>query len=103
MCTMPESTLNKETRTAIIYRAHGHHSAGRYADAVADYDLLIRSGFAHPDVFTNRAISKQLLGDQQGAIGDCDQAVAEQPGDTLALYTRAVSHKKLGNYEAAVR
>jgi tetratricopeptide (TPR) repeat protein len=100
---VPEDVRDKKTRTAIIHRAHEHHLAGRYAEAIADYDILIRGGFAHPEVFANRAISRQRLGDQQGAIGDCDEALSRQPDSTLTLYTRGLSHKKLGNYQAALR
>lgn len=100
---MSEATLTREQRTEIIHRAHEHYLAGRYAEAIADYDVLIQSGFTHPEVFTNRAINKQSLGDQVGAITDCDHALSERPDYTTALYTRALSHKKLGEYGAALR
>src|SRR5258706_13999330 len=100
---MSQAKLDDRTCALALKRADEHRDAGRYGDAVAQYDFLIQNGFVFPEFYAARAQCKHSWGDQYGAIADCNIALEGQPQNVFALYTRAISHKTLGDYDLAIR
>ncbi len=99
---MAQSKIDDRTRALALKRAAEHGDAGRYGEAVAQYDFLIQNGFVCAEIFAVRARCRHSWGDQYGAIADCNTALQEKPRDVLALYTRAVSRRTLGDYDLAI-
>jgi tetratricopeptide (TPR) repeat protein len=51
------------------------------------------------DVYYNRAILKQDLGDTEGAMKDYDKAIEVNPDYANAYYNRAICYRKLAETE----
>jgi hypothetical protein len=84
----------KRGRTYAIKRA--------YALAVSDFDEVIKQ---HPDseTYNNRCWTRAALGDLDGALKDCDEALRLKPGLGIALDSRGLVDLKLGKYSDAIR
>ena len=53
------------------------------------------------DAFLYRAYAKSALGDEQGAIADCNQAIAINPQDAIAYNNRGKAKSALGDKQGA--
>ncbi len=67
-----------------------------------DFDEVIRQ---HPDgeTYNNRCWTRAVLGDLQGALKDCDEALRLKPGLAVALDSRGLVDLKLGRNADAIR
>ncbi|MDB9379694.1 tetratricopeptide repeat protein, partial [Nodularia sphaerocarpa] len=54
-------------------------------------------------VYRNRGKARSLLGDNQGAIADFNQAIKIQPQDALVYTARGNAYRKSGNYLDAIQ
>ena len=67
--------------SAYVSRGAALMQAGRFADARADFDRALVRDAAHPEqVYFNRGMANEKLGDLQAAYRDYRQAVALAPG-----------------------
>jgi tetratricopeptide (TPR) repeat protein len=48
--------------------------AGDYEAAIRDFDQALQRDPNHADIYGHRCVARYKLGDQQGAIADCQQA-----------------------------
>jgi tetratricopeptide (TPR) repeat protein len=73
----------------------------KYLEAIAIYTDLIRT---NPEAYayTNRGATKSTLGNNQGAIGDFDRAIAINPKFATAYTNRGIAKSNLGNKQGAM-
>ncbi|HCP19204.1 MAG TPA: hypothetical protein DIT62_08025, partial [Alphaproteobacteria bacterium] len=53
-------------------------------------------------VWNNRGVAKSELGDYQGAVTDCDEAIRLNPRNSDAWSNRGLAKIKLGDYQDAI-
>src|SRR5918994_763787 len=78
------------------------HEAGKLAEAVTEYDKVIK---AHPklaEAYFNRGNAYYDLRLDQQAIKDYSQAIRLNPKDAEAYYNRANAHRRLKMQQAAL-
>jgi tetratricopeptide (TPR) repeat protein len=73
----------------LLMRAKLRYTAGRAADAVADYDRIIALAPAHWEALNNRGIALEVLQRYDDAFASYERAVALNPTNTSALHNRA--------------
>lgn len=78
-----------------------HKKKQDFAGAIADYTEAIRLKPQYAKAFTNRGLSKALLGDYQGAIVDWNEAIRLNPQYSDAYYNLGVAKTDLGDYQGA--
>jgi hypothetical protein len=93
---------NRNDQDAYFKRGRSYAIKHAYALAAPDYDEAIRQ---HPDAATynDRCWIRAALGDLQGALQDCDEALRLQPGLAIALDSRGLVDLKLGRNADAIR
>ncbi len=93
---------NRNDQDAHFKRGRTYAIKHAYALAVPDFDEVIRQ---HPDgeTYNNRCWTRAVLGDLQGALKDCDEALRLKPGLAVALDSRGLVDLKLGRNADAIR
>lgn len=76
--------------------------AGKYAEAVKDYDQVLKLDPDHVVTWTNRGIAKDRLLDYRGAIEDFTKAIAINPKYVMAYTSRGLSKYNLKDYKNAL-
>jgi tetratricopeptide (TPR) repeat protein len=83
-------------------RGVSYAACGKLAEALTDFDAVIRTKQDYAPVWYNRAELRAQQGDFQGAIDDYRQALHLRPSDAAALAGRGYSFYQLGKYEPAI-
>jgi caspase domain-containing protein/tetratricopeptide repeat protein len=93
---------NRNDQDAYFKRGRTYAIKHAYALAVHDFDEVIR---LHPDgeTYNNRCWTRAALGDLQGALKDCDEALRLKPGLAIALDSRGLVDLKLGRNADAIK
>ncbi len=76
---------------------------GKYADAISNYNVIIRLDGKQYEAYFFRGIAKYNLGDFSGAESDFDTAIELNPLYTLAYHYRAITKSRTGNYQDAIK
>jgi hypothetical protein len=94
--------VNRNDQDAYFKRGRTYAIKHAYALAVRDFDEVIR---LHPDgeTYNNRCWTRAALGDLQGALKDCDEALRLKPGLAIALDSRGLVDLKLGRSADAIK
>ena len=82
-------------RLAFNNRANAQQNLGKHAEAIADYDVIIRFDPNDAFAYNNRGFSKKELGDHTGAIVDFDKSILLDPNNILAISNRKEALEKL--------
>ena len=96
------SSLCAQDWESWMRQAYSADSAGRYQDAVAQYDKVIQANPIYAKAWFNRAASKQQLGKQAQALVDLNTCLRLDTNFTDAYFNRALVHLKLGNHVFAL-
>lgn len=83
-------------------QAYSADSAGRFQDAITQYDKVIAANPTYAKAWFNRAASKQQLGRQAQALVDLNTCLRLDTNFTDAYFNRALVHLKLGNHVFAL-
>lgn|GEM_PF-5322940 len=79
-------------------RGTAHYGAGRYKEALADYNHVAKSLSRIPlEVYFNRGLTRHKLGDLKGAEFDFDQVLVLQSDNAEALIQRGKVRGEAGN------
>jgi hypothetical protein len=94
--------VNRNDQDAYFKRGRTYAIKHAYALAVPDFDEVLRQ---HPDgeTYNNRCWTRAALGDLQGALKDCDEALRLKPGLAIALDSRGLVDLKLGRNADAIK
>jgi Flp pilus assembly protein TadD len=79
-----------------------HFHAGRYTEAIADFDLAERLGYNQPELWGCRASAKFKLGLYQDAMADFDHADQLAPRQSVMYSFRGATMFHLGFYADAL-
>ena len=93
--------VDPEDAEAWNVRAIVEAERGDYARALQDIERAIERG--HPFGFVNRANILERAGRLREALASLDRAIADRPGDLLALAKRGLLRERLGDPEGARR
>jgi tetratricopeptide (TPR) repeat protein len=92
--------LNPQNLAAREARAEVEIILTRYDDAIVDLNAVIERVPRDPGLLYHRAIARQLLGDDLGAIADYSRIINLQPYDSPnARLNRFILHRQLGQPE----
>jgi tetratricopeptide (TPR) repeat protein len=84
-------------------RANAHRSKGDYARAVDDYSQAIKlAPNDAPFAYQNRGVSRQALGDLDGALADINEAIRGNPRMPSAYLSRSTLWRAKGDYDRAI-
>lgn len=108
------AALPSGSPAVMLNRALAWQNAGKYAEAVREYDLALGadglSDKARAIAFYNRGLSRQALGGATGAVSDFTRALMIDPSLAEAYFSRAnvfLSHGRadlaLADYREAIR
>ena len=75
---------------------------GKYADAIASFNVLSRLDTTDYEAFFFRGIAKYDLGDFTGAEKDFDLTLQKNPVYTLGYHYRAIARSQSGKYDEAL-
>jgi tetratricopeptide (TPR) repeat protein len=78
------------------------HERGRYAEAVASFDLALTMRSDDVAALNNRGVALNALGRHADALASYDRALKLQPDYVSALYNRARSLDELQRYDEAL-
>jgi tetratricopeptide (TPR) repeat protein len=78
------------------------YRAGRRPEALAAFERSAALGSKQAGLYSNLCAVRRELGDLTRAGGDCDRAVALDPGDPRPRYNRALLLARLGRTDEAV-
>jgi tetratricopeptide (TPR) repeat protein len=81
--------------SAIAAHALDLEKQHKYAEAVAEYDELVKMFPRTANPLTMRGWAKHLAGDNTGGLADLGLALATKPGDSAALNRRALINQQM--------
>ena len=100
--------MSKEKLQKLFYEVDKLFQEEKWGAVVAKYDEIISllEGVVADDVkakvYSNRSNAKNKMGDYEGAIADCDQALKINPQDVNAYINRGNAKHFMGNHEGAI-
>ena len=101
--------VGDESPAAHFARATAMMNLGRWPEALAGYDAVLRQEPGHVPSLNNRGIVLSRLGRHAEALAGFEAALAMDPGDTFALNNRGEElqklsrpHEALASYDAAI-
>ena len=86
-----------------FYRGQHALVEGRYAEAIDNFNILVRLDDQLYEAYFFRGIAKYNLGDFVGAQIDFDQTLAINPIYTPAYHYRAIALSRIGKYDLALK
>ena len=100
--------LKNDWEIPYFYRAVAYHSLAKYDNAMIDYTKSIQLNPKMTDAYYNRAkiilTRKDIENpDIASAVVDLEKALELDEKFLEAMYAIAAAHKKLGNYEVALK
>ena len=75
---------------------------GDYAKAIADFTEAIRLNPDNAEIYFNRAITYNTVGNPEKAIADLDRVILAHPDQANAYFNRGNSYGTLGNFPKAL-
>lgn len=95
--------LNPDLIKAYFHRAVLYKKLGQPTKAIVEYDRLQeRKDIVYYEIYLNRAISKKVLGDINGAIMDIDKAISLAPENATLYKIRGNIKILQRNYREAI-
>jgi len=76
---------------------------GEYPAAIAIFDSVLAQEPGRADIYYNRGLAREHLGDEAGFLADLDRALQANPDYVPALASRALRAEKAGNLREASR
>lgn len=100
--------LKNDWEISYFYRAVAYHALEKFDDAMLDYTKALQLDEKMTDAYYNRAkitLSRKDIKnpDVDSAVKDLEKALALDEKFIDALFAMAAAHKKLGNYETALK
>ena len=80
----------------------GYHNAGRYLDAIKEYDIAIRLNPNYANAYSNKAGALESLGRHAEAIKAYDMALRLNPKDAISYNGKGNALDGLGKSEEAI-
>ena len=77
--------------------------SGRHAEAIAEYDTVLRLDPTYSEVYTNRGVAYLRQGQTGRAMADFDLAIQHDPDKAVAYANRGVAYVYLGETRRAVQ
>jgi tetratricopeptide (TPR) repeat protein len=99
-----EQVIAADPNSAAAFAARGnlYRDQSRYDLALADYDTAIALDAEYTPAYNRRCFVHVISGgDLAAALSDCEQALAQAPGNGAVLATRALVHLRSGDLAAA--
>ena len=93
---------NKNDAEALYLRAYINLAEGNKANALRDYDLLLKVEPRHRGALTNRSLLLMEGEHYESALEDLNILVEDDPSDWRILYERGYCHGLLGKHQKAV-
>lgn len=88
---------------AYFERALLFKQIGQKEKALEDYNTIIEmKGDTYMEAFSNRGLTKKMMGDYSGALGDLNQAIEEFPRNAELHKNRGNLHLLLGLHRQAI-
>ena len=81
---------------------HPKKSLGRYDEAIACYDMVLRMQIYHTDALNNRGVACAALGRYEEAVTCFDRVLRVQPRYLTALHNKGRALARLGKHEEAI-
>ena len=104
-CTraLNEESLARPDRAAtFVNRGIVYMSAGRFAEADADFDTALRISDNLPDGWLNKGFLRLRQGNGRDALPLIQKGIDAGAGrEALAIFARGVAHEQMGEYGAA--
>ena len=72
-------------------------------NAIKHYTEALKLNPKDTNVYHNRALAKQKMGDFDGAIQDYTEALKLNPEDANVFYNRALAKQKMGDFDGAIQ
>ena len=93
-----------EEMSAMQYhqRASEAQQRGEYAEAILDYNEVIRRIPNDADAYYNRGTAQYHLGQYEAAIADLAEAIGRNPNNAYFHYHRGLANNGLQEHEAAI-
>jgi serine/threonine-protein kinase len=88
--------------SCLLQRGRVYRRLGRYADALADFDELLRREPGREMGYYDRAGTYYRMGRYDEAVADCDRSLRLSPGQTDTLALRGNVRRLKGELETAV-
>lgn len=93
---------NKNDAEALYLRAYINLAEGNKADALRDYDLLLKVEPRHRGALTNRSLLLMEGEHYESALEDLNILVEDDPTDWRILYERGYCYGLMGKHKKAV-
>jgi tetratricopeptide (TPR) repeat protein len=95
--------INPKYAEAFANRAEAYQSKGEYNRAGQDYDEAIRlQPTTLKAVWNGRCWNRAILGELQGALADCNEAIRWEPNVPAPLDSRGFTYLKMGQWDSAI-
>jgi len=79
-----------------------HLKAGRFPQAIADYNQAIALDPGLALAYNNRGLAKYKSRDEQGALSDFDKAIELNPENMDFFFNRGLAKKALSDFQGAI-
>ena len=93
--------IHEKADTA-FYKGLTDQNAGKYKQAIEQYDKSIALNPDYAEAYNNRGVAKYSLGYHEDAIKDYEQAIRLNPDDALAYTNRGNAKNRLGRHVDAI-
>ena len=102
-CYLPALSQETKARSAAYYFQKGEESLQNksYKTALAHFNECLRLSPYFMEAYYSRALTREGLGDKQGALTDYNIYLEAKPEDKEALFSRAVTRYDFGQWAAA--
>ena len=104
LCTLMFSLDDREQAQAKEFLKNGDelYNAGKYTEAIVEYDKAIASDPAYEDAYKNRGLAKYVLKNLDAAIVDFNQVIQLNSENVDAYYNRGLCKYYQRNYPGAI-
>jgi len=97
-----EALVGPDRAATFVNRGIVFMSAGRFAEADADFDAALRLNQGLPDGWLNKGFLRLRQGDGRGALPLIQKGIDAGAGrQALAIFARGVSHEQMGEFNSA--
>jgi len=83
-------------------RAYTYINAGRYKDAITEYDLMIKQNPNKPDLYFLKGYAAFKSGDLEGSLTNNSKAIELKPDYKEAFFNRSQTYNYLQKYKEAL-
>ena len=86
-----------------ITLAKKYNHKGDYFQAIAIYNQILETNSQNPKIYLLRGIARWKIGDRQGALNDCSEALKINDNYDLAYHWRGYISSQLKDYQGALK